>query len=170
MSANGKLIWFLRNVYVFSFDSSGPFVARQTSGRLGEQGTAQIHALMPCFHLASQTVYHSIQFFPMGNWKNASTGFWHSACSLQVQPSQEHTCTLAKLVFTGTKGRRKDILKCSKFLLGPKPSPPKIFPGLTEVTTQKPSWSFWQEKHKTHRSFFLSTSIFHSLQGFNSDL
>lgn len=116
MSANGKLIRFLRNVYEFSFDSSGPFAARQTSGRLGEQGTAQIHALMPCFHLASQMVYHSIQFFPTGNWKNVSTGFWHSACSLQVQPPQEHTCTLAKIVFTGTKGRRKDILKCSEFL------------------------------------------------------
>lgn len=30
---------------------------------LGEQGMAQIHALMHCFHLASKTVYHSIHFF-----------------------------------------------------------------------------------------------------------
>lgn len=35
-------------------------------------------------------------------------------------------------------------LECSKFLLlGPNPSPPhKASPGLAEVTTQKPSWSF----------------------------
>lgn len=48
--------------------------------------------------------------------QSASAGFWHSACSLQGRPAQGHTCALAKILFTGTKGRQKDILEHSKLL------------------------------------------------------
>lgn len=48
--------------------------------------------------------------------QNASTGFWHTACSIQGRTSQEHTCTVAKISFTGTKRGQKDILAHSKLL------------------------------------------------------
>lgn len=48
--------------------------------------------------------------------QSASTGFWHRVRSLQGRPAQGHTRALAKILFTGTKGRQKDILEHSKLL------------------------------------------------------
>lgn len=91
---------------------------RQIRGRLREQRTRK--GTNPCINalLSSGSTndlpFHSI--FPLRNWKSASAGLWHIAGPLQGLAPQRHTCNLAKTVFTGTKGRRKDILEHSKLL------------------------------------------------------
>lgn len=82
---------------------------RQIRGRLREQRTRKgtnlcINALLSSGS-ANDLPFHSI--FLLGNWKNAFTGLWHIAVSLQGQASEVHTCTLAKLCSPEQRGGGK---------------------------------------------------------------